>query len=176
MAEIKSTMDLVMERTRHLSLTDEEKAQQKKNDFQKHLKGLLQQYADEILSIDELLQHLASLRENLEIIDQQLVVENVCNRIEPGRDNHGWLDLLDKLAPGGRKPLNRILAEYNEQQQAGLAAAQKKLLADLDRRHGIKGPAVSANPQKDAAYRQSLARLKTQSRSRIMEICRRQMD
>ena len=39
MTEIKSTLDLVMEKTRHLILSDEEKQEQKENEFKKKLKG-----------------------------------------------------------------------------------------------------------------------------------------
>ena len=42
MAEIKSTLDLVMERTRHLSQSTAEKEAQRRGDFEKRLQGLLQ--------------------------------------------------------------------------------------------------------------------------------------
>jgi len=54
MGEIKSTLDLVMEKTKHLSLSDEEKQNQKKIESQKRINGLLQKYQDQVLSMEQL--------------------------------------------------------------------------------------------------------------------------
>ena len=54
MGEIKSTLDLVLEKTRHLSQTDEEKQVQKQKDIANRLNGLLQQYQDRMLSLTQL--------------------------------------------------------------------------------------------------------------------------
>ena len=50
MSEIKSTLDLVMERTRQMTLSAEEKAHQKKADCEKRLQSLLLQ-ADALLEL-----------------------------------------------------------------------------------------------------------------------------
>ena len=49
MGEIKSTLDLVMEKTRHLTLSQKEKEEQKQIEVNKRLKGLLQKYQDNLL-------------------------------------------------------------------------------------------------------------------------------
>ena len=54
MGEIKSTLDLVMEKTRHLTLSQEEKDSQKKVEVHKRLKGLVQKYRDNLLKKDGL--------------------------------------------------------------------------------------------------------------------------
>ena len=54
MGEIKSTLDLVMEKTRHLTLSREEKEEQKRVEVNKRLKGLVQKYQDNLLKKDRL--------------------------------------------------------------------------------------------------------------------------
>ena len=54
MGEIKSTLDLVMEKTRHLTLSQEEKEEQKHIEVDKRLKGLLQKYQDNLLKKEQL--------------------------------------------------------------------------------------------------------------------------
>ena len=54
MAEIKSTLDLVMEKTRHLTLSDEEKQEQKENEFKIKLKGPAQKFQDQTINKREL--------------------------------------------------------------------------------------------------------------------------
>jgi len=46
MAEVKSTLELVMERTRHLTLTEDEKREQAVAEFKGSLGGLLQKVQD----------------------------------------------------------------------------------------------------------------------------------
>ena len=54
MGEIKSTLDLVMEKTRHLTLSQKEKDGQKQIEVNKRLKGLLQKYRDNLLREEQL--------------------------------------------------------------------------------------------------------------------------
>ncbi len=55
MGEIKSTLDLVMDKTRHLTLSDEEKQEQKEKEFKKNLKGPTQKFQDIKDRFDKLL-------------------------------------------------------------------------------------------------------------------------
>ena len=69
MAEIKSTLDLVMERTKHLTMSSEERVGQQQKDFEKKLQGVLQQYADKVLAIDELMERVTGLQADFKIDD-----------------------------------------------------------------------------------------------------------
>ncbi|MBW2432576.1 MAG: hypothetical protein JRF36_03165, partial [Deltaproteobacteria bacterium] len=51
MGEIKSTLDLVMEKTRNLNLSDEEKQDQKNKEIESRLNGLLQKFEDQIITL-----------------------------------------------------------------------------------------------------------------------------
>ena len=52
MAEIKSTLDLVMEKTKNLSLSDEERREQKNKEIGSRIRGLLNKFKDEAISLD----------------------------------------------------------------------------------------------------------------------------
>ena len=54
MAEIKSTLDLVMEKTKNLSLSEEERQGQKNEEIESRIRGLLQKFNDQAFSIDKL--------------------------------------------------------------------------------------------------------------------------
>jgi hypothetical protein len=113
MGEIKSTLELVMERTRHLSLSDEDRARQQKADFDNRLRGLLQQYADGVLTIDALKDRIACLRTELDVIDRRALVAGVVSRIDPDQDNRRWLDLLGVTDPALGHHLEKILFDYS---------------------------------------------------------------
>jgi len=54
MGEIKSTLDLVLEKTKHLSLTSEERQLQQQNEIKKRIGGLLQKYQNKLVSGEQL--------------------------------------------------------------------------------------------------------------------------
>jgi uncharacterized small protein (DUF1192 family) len=173
MGEIRSTMDLVMERTRHLSLSPEEKARQQREEVEKRLQGLLQQYADGVFGVDELGERIAALQTELKTSDRQLPLQAVLKRIDPGHDNRRWLDLLAELAPAVRDPLQEALTSHNRQQGDLIRESQARIRENLDRRHDIRGSAVVPNPQGDAAYREHLSNLRRQTQNLIEAIAER---
>jgi hypothetical protein len=163
MAEIKSTLDLVMERTRHLSLSDEEKAHQQKADFDKRLQGLLQQYADGVLSVDTLQDRTASLQAELGVKDRGVLVAAIVDRIDPDQDNRRWLELVGTTAPALRRPLEEILADFSRRKREMLQKSENRLRDHLASQHGITGSAVGPNPLKDSTCRADLAALRQQA-------------
>lgn len=152
MGEIKSTLDLAMERTRHLSLSSEEKAHQQKVDFEKRLQGLLQQYEDQALTADELRQRIAKLEKQLDVSDRRTVTAAVFKRIDPAGDNRRWLELVADYIPAAHAPLRDALDDYRKQANGLRQAASQRMLEQLARHHGIEGPAVVPNPQADPQF------------------------
>jgi len=167
MGEIKSTLDLVMERTRHLALSEEEKEAHQREDFAKRLQGLLQQYADGAMAVDELRDRMAALEAAAGISGHKLSVEAVGRRIDPGHDNERWLALLEHLAPGIGRPLQDILAAFEADQAALLQTGQEQFGDRLARDHGIAGTAVVPNPRKDPAIQKHLRALKDDTADQV---------
>lgn len=169
MGEIKSTLELVMERTRHLQLSAEEKARQKKDDFDKRLAGLLQRYADGGLSVDLIKDRIGSLQAELEVKDRRAVVAGIVGRIDPDQDAEPWLDLIAAMATPLRRPLETVLSDYLEGRRTRLRESENRCREQLAGRHGITGPAVVPNPMKDEACRANLAALRQQVLDRLQD-------
>ena len=170
MGEIKSTLDLVMERTRNLSMTPEEKARQRKADFEKRLQGLLNKYEDQVLSVDNLLVRITELQKELKINDPQEVIKTVLARINPDQDSKHWLDLVERLEQKIVEPLKTILSEYRQQKNDLLAAMQHESLAQLSEGHGISGSAVVPNPYRNRQFMENLAGIQEKIRADIKSI------
>ncbi len=175
MGEIKSTLDLVMERTRHLSMSDEEKADQRRADFEKRLQGLLQQYADGALSVDALRDRIASLQAELAVTDRHGLAAAVVRRIDPDADPRRWLDLLDALEPAVHGPLADALSDYAHRRAERRQAAVARRREQLAVAYGIRGEAVVPNPQKDRACRSDLAALRSRMVERLEAIIDRDL-
>ncbi|BBO77003.1 hypothetical protein DSCW_44200 [Desulfosarcina widdelii] len=170
MGEIKSTLDLVMERTRHLSLSDEEKTHQRKEDFRKRLQGLLQRYADGALTVEDLREKIKALQAELKVDDPMVAVTAVAGRMEPDRDNRIWLDLLAVFAPAVCGSLEAALKVYRRQRDDSLWEGVERLRRRLAQDHGISGTAVAPNPHKDPECQAQLVRLRQQAKSRLAAI------
>jgi hypothetical protein len=167
MAEIKSTLELVMERTGHLTMSAEEKAGQQKEEFQKKLKGLLQQYEDTILSADEFMERRAALQADLNRDDDPFTATVIAHRLQPGRDNAHWLTLIRRFAPPAVSQLEEILADHQEKAAALVGKAERHHLDTLFREHGIRGSAVASNVEKDTPLQEALRLLEDETRTRI---------
>jgi hypothetical protein len=169
MGEIKSTVDLVMARTRHLSMSAEEKARQRQADFGKRLQGLLQQYADGILTVDRLRDRIRALQEELTIVDQKAVMTAVIQRMEM-EANRPWLTLLADLKPDLSPHLEGALARFQNEKEALSQRALEGLRLSLAQQSGIAGTAVVPNPAKDPEYLQQRAALWEATQNRLAAI------
>ena len=170
MAEIKSTLDLVMERTRHLSMSSEEKTQQQRVDFEKRLAGLLQKFDDKALKVADLLNQIKRLQEEMKMSEPKVVEKAVLTRIDPDQDNDHWLTLIDGLTPPARVSLKNILTTYNDKKAELYQNSVHALLNRFNRYHGITGSAVMPNPQKDPQYQKDLAALLSEIQAKIAAI------
>lgn len=167
MSEIKSTLDLVMERTRHMTLSAEEKARQKKADFDKRLQGLLLQYAEGAFSADALRDRIARLQEAFKVDDRRIVVDTIFRQIDPDGENDRWLALVADIAPAAHDALQQALTAYRDGRTGLQQERARRVLARLDRDHHIRGPAVVPNPDKDKRYRKELDALRQETRATI---------
>ncbi|MEJ2095791.1 MAG: hypothetical protein P8Y38_01315 [Deltaproteobacteria bacterium] len=167
MGEVKSTLDLVMERTRHLSLSEDERDRQKRTDFEKRLQGLLLRYAEDAIKPNELHQHIASLQTEMKIRDEKLLLDAVFKRIDPDADNGRWMSLLADSVPEALSSLKQILAHYHRKRNDLLAAGGRRVQKRLDEQHAIRGSAVVPNAEKDSQYVEQVDRLKAEVQSGI---------
>lgn len=167
MGEIKSTLDLVMERTRHLSMSAEEKEAQRREDFAKRLQGLLQHYADEAQPVDRLMEALDELQAEMQLSDRQPAIRAVKGRIAPDRENEHWMALMERLAPGLCAPLQALLEAHRQKEAQCLQAARETMAAQLAGQYAITGSAAVPNPRRDAAARRELAALREETRTAI---------
>lgn len=169
MGEIKSAIELAMERTSNMSLSKEERARQKQEDFEKMMNGAIQHYADGFFSIDDFRDRIIKLNLEYNTKDNKMLISSVLKRIDPERDNKRWLDLLSILEPAFCDSLQRILSDYHTEQSKLIKAAKGQVLQQLAQK-GIFGSAIEPNPGKDSLYQSKISDLRNQTQTRIGSI------
>jgi hypothetical protein len=149
MAEIKSTLELVMERTRNLTQTEEEKREQAVAEFKKSLSGLLQRFLDGALTPDRFREDLHRLQENAQVTDGGIILEEICKRLDFEGDNTWALNLLREAFDISPQGLAAVFAEYRDAVHDLVRKKSDEIRKDLFEKHGICGPAVVPNVAAD---------------------------
>ena len=62
MTEIKSTMDIIMEKAKKFSVTEEEKKAFRRHELEGRIKGLIQKYLDALVDLEKLKEDIGALR------------------------------------------------------------------------------------------------------------------
>jgi hypothetical protein len=155
--EIKSTLDLVLEKTRHLTLSDEEKQRQQKEEALKTLNGVLHKYFEGQIQLGRLQQELQRLTAASPALDTRLIADHVLNQIQTDADNTPWLAYLETVASEAVIRIEQVLADHADILNREAQQRQKQMLDDLGEKYLISGSAVIPNLPADKAWQQRRA-------------------
>ncbi len=145
MAEIKSTLELVMERTRHLTQSEEEKREQAAAEFRKNLSGLLQRFQDGALTPDHFREDLRRLQESTHATERAIIPEEICKRLDLDGDNAWVLTLLKEAFSISPQGIATVFSQYREAIEDLASKKSNEIREDLAEKHGISGTAVVPN-------------------------------
>jgi len=166
MSEIKSTLELVLEKTRHLTLSREEKQHQEENELRNKLRGHLRKYQDGAMKREEMERALRDLDTTGAIGNNPLWVREIVARIDLDRDNGLWLDLLKD---GCKLPVDRIeavIADYNKSLKVERLDRTREMVTELAAA-GIEGSAVRPYVEGDPQFTDRRKALKSKYQLRL---------
>ena len=142
MGEIKSTLDLVLEKTSHLTLSEEEKQEQKQKDARSRLAGLLQRYQDGKMDVHKTAEELDRLLQAENGPDEPLVRDQIMERIELGRNNEPWLALLQVRYRIELAGVQSVEEDFRQATEAAAARRKEEIRKELQQLRRISGSAV----------------------------------
>ena len=147
MAEIKSTLDLIMERTKDLVLTEEEKRDIQTQERQARVRGWVQRYRDGSLTGDDIKEYLAN--EGAAASEAAALLREEClTHVDPEEDNGKIFSLLQTALAINTAPFEDLTADFHAEVQRLKIDSGHKALAVLYAQ-GINGSAVVPNPNLD---------------------------
>lgn len=152
MGEIKSTLDLVLERTKHLSQTFEEKQAQTQKDIENRLNGMLQKYIDGLFSLEQLQRDYEALKTEFKLPDNAALAGQVMNRLDPDLDNHSLFEVLDHCCHLDYDGLADLINKYQAGCHAAAKSRREALKESLARKYNISGSAVVPNLESDEKW------------------------
>ena len=154
MGEIKSTLDLVLEKTKHLSQSSEGKQAQKQKDIENRLNGLLQKYQDGLLSLGQLQRDYEALKKEFNLPDNAILAGYVINRLDPGLDNRALFEVLEHCCQLDYAGLLDVINEYQAEYHTAAQSRMEALKESLDQKYNISGSAVVPNLESDEQWHQ----------------------
>lgn len=152
MGEIKSTLDIVMEKTKHLSLSKEEKEAQQEAEARKALKGLIQKFKDQILKPEMFATDLSKIEEKYQMTDRSILVEEILEQIDFSQDNSQMLLLLKDTCQKDTSGLTSVLENFTNEINASKISRSEEFKRQLSEKHAISGSAVLPNPDADTEW------------------------
>jgi len=152
MAEIKSTLELVLERTRHLTLTEEEKHEQAVAEFKKSLRGLIQKCQDGAMTPDRFREDLQLLQTTWQVTDRGIVLDEISGRMDLDRDCVWAVNLLVEAFGIDAQGIRAISDEYWKAVDRAGQERIDEIRKDLGEVQGIHGTAVVPNLAADQGW------------------------
>ena len=166
MGEIRSTLDIIMEKTKGLTLSDEERAALKQKEAEDKARGLLQKRLDRLVSTDQLTAELAAMDVQEAGTVRRLLQHGVCERLDLESDEGIFLEILEGALSVPAEPVRHLLQRFRAVLEEKRREREEALLEDL-RKRGISGSAVVANVRADEEWKAAKASLHAQLRQEL---------
>ncbi len=163
MGEIRSTLDIIMEKTKGLTMTEEEKREFKRREMAGKARGLIQKYMDGIIDLDRVKIEAAAAGEGRKDTFRQIMIEESMDWIEPGQDNEAVLKILNNMTGIDIHPVREILADFEGRMEEEKTARETALRTGLKEK-GISGSAVIPNIEADQEWIHYVADIKEEFR------------
>lgn len=153
MAEIKSTIDLIMERTKNLSASQEEREAYQRREREKQIRGLVQRLLDYSLTLDDVKDELAREKKNSREADvMAFLKEALAGHVDPEADNERLFRIVNELVGTPEERLRETLAAFREEVASWKADLSERRKKDLESKE-ITGSAVLPNLEADPLWK-----------------------
>ena len=167
MGEIKSTLDLVMEKTKHLSLSHEERQEQKNIEIASRIRGLLQKYQDQVLTVDRFKSGYQKLQKDYDLSENAHLIKEIGGQIELGQDNQALFELLSQFKTVDIEGIVSVLHDFESVIDAAAQERSKILQNQLAEEHFICGSAVVPNLDIDKAWREKAREIRAKFEEKL---------
>jgi hypothetical protein len=165
MAEIKSTLDIIMERTKNLTMTDKEKASFRQNETEGKVKGWIQKYMDGIVGLDTLRSDFEKERKEYPEV-RQIFKAQLLDCLRLTGDNGKILRLLEDVLGINTNSINNTIQSLKQEMEI-LRMERMAAVRDDLRGKKISGSSVIPNPDRDGYLQGSILKAESELRKRL---------
>lgn len=167
MGEIKSTLDIVLEKTKNLKLSSEEIKEQKNKENEMRVKGLLQKYQDGMLSMEKFKNDYDKLCNDRDLTSDTILINQIVDRLELDEDNQALLGLLKTFGMTSTA-LESVSIDYQNAYQSAAQNRIEQLKNQLATNHSISGSAVVPNLDADEQWCKDVQRIRIRFEEKLI--------
>jgi hypothetical protein len=168
MAEIKSTLDIIMERTKNLTMTDKEKASFRRTEAEGKVKGWIQKYQDGVIELDTLKsdfeKDMTEYPEVRQIFKSQLLG---CLRLTG--DNGKIFRLLEDIIGINTNTIKNTIQSLKQDVETLRIERTASIREDL-RGKKIYGSSVVPNPDRGGYLQDSILKAESELRRQLQSL------
>jgi DNA-binding FrmR family transcriptional regulator len=150
MGEIRSTLDIIMEKTEGLTMTAEEREAIQRNEIEGKIRGLFQRYLDGALDLEKVLREIMAMEGDKQGMALESLKEE-CRHLDPDGDASPYLKILETVLKVDTGPFKRLLSAYHEGMDRRKRSWEVRAMEQL-RRRDISGSALVPNFRADPAW------------------------
>jgi len=166
MAEIKSTLDLIMEKTQNMVLTEDEKKEIRLKELNGKIKGWIQQYRDNAMSLDAIKSEIQKEEKDRQVELKKTLKKELTQRIEPDEDNTKLFQLLEEILGINKDSITSMINRFQEILDTEKINKTNEMKNRLNEK-GISGTAVVPNLDSNEEWNGYYLNLKEEFKEKI---------
>ena len=171
--EIKSTLELAMERTKRLAISNEEKTEIKRKEIMQKATSLLNRYKEGHLPVNEILKEIERMEEKKAIAVKESLLSQWIDALSLNGEGEKLLKGIESLKHQGiedvKQKLLHLLSQYQREKEKVKQEVRTHATEAL-RREGIYGSAVEPNIEEGEPLKSKLEELGDGYGVRLKEI------
>ena len=166
MGEIKSTLEIIMEKTKGLSMTEEEKKGFQKREIEAKIKGFLQKFMDGIIDLQRIRDGIAGLGQERHQIARKAILEECLSSIDPEAHNEPVFDVLEQVAGVNTGALRKLLSKFHQDLDKK-KGVHTSLIKQRLKDKGIWGTAIIPNINADTEWVEYVLKMRDEFQSAL---------
>lgn len=169
MGEIKSTLEIIMEKTKNLTMTEEEKKDMRQKELAKKVKGWVQKYIDNLINQETLKSELKKEGKDNYSLLQKLMKKELLKSLEPDGDNTKVFQLIKGILDIKKDPFVKIINQFQREMSSAKSKRQKKIKEQLTKKR-IFGSAVIPNLNCDTEWNNYYSKAKNDFKKEVFTV------
>jgi hypothetical protein len=173
MGEIKSTLELAMERTKKFAISEKEKEEIKQKEILQKATSLFHRYREGHLPLNEILKTIEKMEKKTATIVKELLLSQWIDALSLEDDNERILRGIESLKQRNidevKQEFHHLLSQYQSEKEKAKEKARIQCIEAL-RKDGIYGNAVEPNVEKNDLWAKEREKLDLSYKAKLEQI------
>ncbi len=173
MGEIKSTLDLALERTRKITISEKEREEIKHRETVQKAESLFHRYREGHLSLTELAKEIRKMEKSAAAHVKAVLVSQWVDRLSLSEEGERFLEGINSLKS---RPMDEVTKQFRSllsESQTARETLRRQVeteMLEVLKREGICGSAVHPRVEGSQGWKEGTARLDRLFKARLSEI------